>query len=100
MKYDVVGSPWGDGSIYQVPIDDAGNAAGPGEQVRCSGRVETADRRDAADFPLAWGTPPAGQFTEARARWVAEHAAESVREQWVRGGSAQAALAMVKALDA
>jgi hypothetical protein len=98
VKWDVVASPWGDGTIFQVPLDEDGNAVGSATAIRCSGRVEFSDRR-ASDFPASWGDPVGSPYSEARAAWVAENVRITQVESWIRGGNARTALALARALS-
>lgn len=98
MKYDVVASPHGGGTMFQIPVDEAGNAVRFASEIRCSGGVETATRHGGSDFPAAWGPAPGHPYSEQRAAWIAAHVETHQEDEWVRSGSARSALALVRKL--
>lgn len=68
-------------------------------RARDRGEIETAAQRHGGDFPAHWGTPPGSRFSEERAAWVRSNVETHQIEQWIRGGSARAALALVRAMQ-
>lgn len=84
---------WGTNTINSdVLYDDAGRA------TYSSGDVETAAQRHGGNFPASWGDPVGSPYSEERAAWVRSKVETHQVEQWLRGGDARVALAMVRAM--